>query len=439
MPFSHHSHSGQFCEHAKGNLEEIVKEAIKKKFLVYGLSEHCPRYRIQDLYPEEKKEKKKVKMPVETRPRDPNAPQDFWTYLTHRRGWGYPDVFEASSVVLNLIPILFMTTLWTTLLCLIYIVFGINIAFSANLTGSIAVVVGLLLGFRTNNAYDRFNEGVEEHDENDRRNKEINIRLLLAYVVAVKHHIRYEFGTHWPDLEDLLSEAEGFQMTYYEGSATLTETTGDEKPFAIDIPRVDVTLRTLSSRVPPTVFATLRPTLKNMSEEEQKVVYGDCATDIEDDVDASMSRLDMGKFGSITGNFDVLIDSLGNLERIGNTPIPTAYNVTLKQAVVLYGLDPDGNHDDIATTEIYNNSIVYVQIFALPFTVIGELGWFTIPTIFLIAFILFGILAVGSEIENPFGYDKNDLPLDDYCKDLEAEVKYLQRHLPTKKTKEISK
>ncbi|CAG8459504.1 11732_t:CDS:2 [Diversispora eburnea] len=53
MPFSLHSHSGQFCEHATGNLEEIIQEAIKKKFLIYGLSEHCPRYRAQDLYPEE--------------------------------------------------------------------------------------------------------------------------------------------------------------------------------------------------------------------------------------------------------------------------------------------------------------------------------------------------------------------------------------------------
>ncbi|CAI2165641.1 16461_t:CDS:2 [Funneliformis geosporum] len=53
MPFSLHSHSGQFCQHATGMLEEIVQEAIKKKFLVYGLSEHCPRYRVQDLYPEE--------------------------------------------------------------------------------------------------------------------------------------------------------------------------------------------------------------------------------------------------------------------------------------------------------------------------------------------------------------------------------------------------
>ncbi|CAG8507963.1 10463_t:CDS:2 [Ambispora leptoticha] len=53
MPISMHSHSGQFCKHARGNLEEVVQEAIKKKFLVYGLSEHCPRYRTQDLYPEE--------------------------------------------------------------------------------------------------------------------------------------------------------------------------------------------------------------------------------------------------------------------------------------------------------------------------------------------------------------------------------------------------
>ncbi|CAG8662422.1 9281_t:CDS:2, partial [Ambispora leptoticha] len=40
---------------------------------------------------------------------------------------------------------------------------------------------------------------------------------------------------------------------------------------------------------------------------------------------------------------------------------------------------------------------------------------------------------IGAEIENPFGYDKNDLPLDEYCKDLEAEVKYLQRHIPHRK------
>lgn len=53
MPHSHHSHSGQFCRHAKDQLEDIVKEAIRQKFQVYGLTEHAPRYRPQDLYPEE--------------------------------------------------------------------------------------------------------------------------------------------------------------------------------------------------------------------------------------------------------------------------------------------------------------------------------------------------------------------------------------------------
>ncbi|KAF8523643.1 histidinol phosphate phosphatase H [Gautieria morchelliformis] len=52
--FSHHSHSGQFCKHASGTLQDVVREAIRKGFIVYGLTEHVPRYRMDDLYPEEK-------------------------------------------------------------------------------------------------------------------------------------------------------------------------------------------------------------------------------------------------------------------------------------------------------------------------------------------------------------------------------------------------
>ncbi|KAK9703009.1 hypothetical protein K7432_010963 [Basidiobolus ranarum] len=53
MPFSFHTHSGQFCHHAKGTLEEVVLEAINKGFVVFGLTEHVPRRRPVDLYPEE--------------------------------------------------------------------------------------------------------------------------------------------------------------------------------------------------------------------------------------------------------------------------------------------------------------------------------------------------------------------------------------------------
>lgn len=53
MPYSFHSHSGQFCKHGYGLLEDVVKEAIRKGFHAYGLSEHMPRYAESELYPEE--------------------------------------------------------------------------------------------------------------------------------------------------------------------------------------------------------------------------------------------------------------------------------------------------------------------------------------------------------------------------------------------------
>lgn len=53
MPFSHHSHSGQFCPgHAKNSLEEVIQTAIARNIRVFGLSEHMPRS-AQDFYPEE--------------------------------------------------------------------------------------------------------------------------------------------------------------------------------------------------------------------------------------------------------------------------------------------------------------------------------------------------------------------------------------------------
>ncbi|KAJ1928264.1 hypothetical protein IWQ60_002209 [Tieghemiomyces parasiticus] len=54
MPLTLHSHSGQFCCHAKGELADVVTAAQAKGFRVLGLSEHVPRFRLQDLYDEER-------------------------------------------------------------------------------------------------------------------------------------------------------------------------------------------------------------------------------------------------------------------------------------------------------------------------------------------------------------------------------------------------
>ncbi|KAF7364911.1 hypothetical protein MVEN_00361600 [Mycena venus] len=51
----------------------------------------------------------------------------------------------------------------------------------------------------------------------------------------------------------------------------------------------------------------------------------------------------------------------------------------------------------------------------IPFSQIVEtMGWQTIPATSLLTFIFFGFLVAGEEIENPFGYEKNDLNLDHF-------------------------
>ncbi|KAI8972322.1 Bestrophin, RFP-TM, chloride channel-domain-containing protein [Pilobolus umbonatus] len=110
-----------------------------------------------------------------------------------------------------------------------------------------------------------------------------------------------------------------------------------------------------------------------------------------------------------TNSIDSLVNSLTAFERILHTPIPKAYNIHLKQAVLLY-------------------------IFFLPFALVETMGWLVAPVVAIVSFTLFGILSIGSEIENPFGYDDNDLPLDKYSADLKKEVEYIIYHIPTKTT-----
>ncbi|KAJ3986409.1 Bestrophin, RFP-TM, chloride channel-domain-containing protein [Lentinula detonsa] len=84
-----------------------------------------------------------------------------------------------------------------------------------------------------------------------------------------------------------------------------------------------------------------------------------------------------------------LVDSLTGLERILTTPIPFSYSFHLWAVAVIY-------------------------ILVLPPQIWATLSWKTIPATVILAFMFFGFLVAGEEIENPFGYDKNDLNLDHF-------------------------
>lgn len=48
-------------------------------------------------------------------------------------------------------------------------------------------------------------------------------------------------------------------------------------------------------------------------------------------------------------------------------------------------------------------STVWVYLFALPFQLVDDFGWHTIPGVCVAAFIYLGFVATGEEIEQPFG------------------------------------
>jgi ion channel-forming bestrophin family protein len=48
-----------------------------------------------------------------------------------------------------------------------------------------------------------------------------------------------------------------------------------------------------------------------------------------------------------------------------------------------------------------------LYIILLPFQLVIPVGWWVVPAVAISAFTLFGIEAIGGEIENPFGYDAN--------------------------------
>ncbi|KAF8710750.1 Bestrophin, RFP-TM, chloride channel, partial [Rhizoctonia solani] len=99
-----------------------------------------------------------------------------------------------------------------------------------------------------------------------------------------------------------------------------------------------------------------------------------------------------------------MIDQVTAMERVANTPIPVSYSIHLKQCVTLY-------------------------LFSLPFTLIGDLGWRMIPIVTLVAYTLMGIEGIANEIEMPFGRDPSDLPLDRYCAELRDEIEYIMENL----------
>jgi putative membrane protein len=61
---------------------------------------------------------------------------------------------------------------------------------------------------------------------------------------------------------------------------------------------------------------------------------------------------------------------------------------------------------------------------------VDNFEWWTAFFVGLTSFTVFGIEEIGIEIENPFGHDANDLPLDQICKTMETNIEDLIKLAP---------
>lgn len=260
------------------------------------------------------------------------------------------------SVVLSIWPRTLMCGLFGEFISLLY-----KAGWPVSLPGLAYVipniVLGLMLVFRTNTAYERFWEGrrlwgtlnntvrnlarqiwvvVLEKDSRDREDKKAAIRLLVAFAVATKLHLRGEAVNE--ELKVLLPPSRYFKLQ------------------AMNNPPLEVAFW--------------------ISDYLQQQHQRGC--------------IPLYQLNSMQELLNGMVDSLGGCERILKTPIPLAYAIHLKQLLLLYCL-------------------------TLPFQLVSELGFWTGPIVLLISFALFGIEEIGIEIENPFGHDANDLPLDTIC------------------------
>jgi ion channel-forming bestrophin family protein len=267
----------------------------------------------------------------------------------------------------SVIPTILSQVCWCGAFGLFISILSYNkVPVSAKVLGGVvpSIVLGLLLVFRTNTAYERFWEGrkawgsivnnirnlsrliwvaVAENDPLHRHEKEQALKLLVAFAVATKLHLRSQ------PVDDRLA-----------------------------------------ALVSPLQFAKLQ----QMNNPPLEIIFW-----VSDYLQSQHERGQMSLYqmNELQNILNGLVDTLGACERILRTPMPLAYAIHLKQLLLIYCL-------------------------LLPFQMVDDLKWWTAIATALVSFTLFGIEAIGVEIENPFGTDPNDLPLDAICNTIECNI-----------------
>jgi len=385
-----------------------------------------------------------------------------------------PDVFRVKdSVIPRAFGPIITVTLWAVAVCYLWSK-GLSITMTNSVVPLLAVVVGLILVFRNQTSYDRYYEGRKSFGSvmsgvrnlsrlvwigvalppaessipgnlqakvqftpattagQLRKEKQDVIKLCLGYGFAVKHYLRGEDGLDWDDYHDVLP-ASFFKLGHNDRSTSENPSLGSSLVSPSPIISSAAANRVGEARETPDATKRIRVkrSKRNLSRritllEGSYWHEGYSAIDVHADITMPIPLIIAHEISRALFSFkreglletvgpaganamqqlvQGMVDQLSNMERIVNTPIPKSYSIHLKQCVTMY-------------------------LFSLPFVLVKELGWGTVPVVTVVAFTLMGIECIADIIEMPFGQDSADLPLDTYLHDLKEEILYMFYHLP---------
>ncbi|OCK91486.1 UPF0187-domain-containing protein [Cenococcum geophilum 1.58] len=331
-------------------------------------------------------------------PRDMNR-HSKWPFFMRMHG----------SVLPKMILPLTIVSCWASLITIVSeLLFKLKV--SNLLLTVLGFVVGLALSFRSSTAYERYAEGRKywaqltfasqnlartiwvhaKEREGDLGKEDVlakltGLNLIVAFANALKHKLRFEPGINYDDLRGYVE----YLDTFAKAAEKDLEKPGKKSPWKsageyLGVPFAESNPRKLIKR-------SKKP-LGNLPVE--------ILTHLSAYVDSLITNgtLSVPIYQTQAVNSVVALNEvLTGTERVLHTPLPVAYCIAISQ-------------------------ITWVYVMMLPFQLVDSLRWVTIPGTIFAAYIILGIAAIGREIENPFGMDVNDLPLDVYCDELATDI-----------------
>jgi ion channel-forming bestrophin family protein len=221
-------------------------------------------------------------------------------------------------------------------------------------------VISLLLVFRTNTAYDRWWEGRKLWGSlvNNSRNLALKLAAILPKSDSTD---RVFFKTAIPQYAVALKN-------HLRSEYTRLELDDEVHPELASLDH--------EKHVPNQLAALLFKKINSLY--EAKKITGD-------------------QLIVLNSELQSFTDVCGACERIKNTPIPFSYSAFIKKFIFFY-------------------------VMTLPWGYVFNLGYLMIPVVAFIFYVLASLELIAEEIEDPFGTDSNDLPMEKIANNIEKHV-----------------